>query len=90
MHAWLLQLASLKLTLAIFILFCASVVLAYFTRWSPAWILALPFSLFAVNLTATILSNPSFRRQPGLLVFHLALLGLVVLLTVSRLRPSGS
>ncbi len=84
-HSWLLRLASLKLTLAIFILFCASVVLAYFSRWSPAWILALPFSLFALNLSAAILSNRAFLRQPGLLIFHLALLGLVVLLTVSRL-----
>ncbi len=84
-HTWLLRLASLKLTLVIFVLFCASVVLAYFTRWSPAWILALPFSLFAVNLTAAILVSPAFRRQPGLLVFHLALLALVILLAISRL-----
>ncbi len=85
MHSWLLRLASLKLTLAIFVFFCASVILVYFTHWSPAWILAMPFSLFAVNLAAAILSNPAFWHQPGLLIFHLALLALVILLAVSRL-----
>ena len=85
MQVWLLRLASLKLTLAIFVLFCVSVVLAYFTQWSPAWILALPFSLFALNLAAALVSNPAFWRQPGLLVFHLALLALVILLAISRL-----
>ncbi len=85
MHRWLLRLASLKLTLAIFVFFCACVLLAYFTRWSPAWILALPFSLFALNLLAAIAGNPAFRRQPGLLVFHLGLLALVILLAISRL-----
>ncbi|VAX08542.1 hypothetical protein MNBD_GAMMA25-811 [hydrothermal vent metagenome] len=85
MHTVLLQLASLKLTLVIFVLFCASVVLAYFTQWSPAWILALPFILFALNLAAAILSSPVFWRQPGLLVFHLALLSLIILLAISRL-----
>ncbi len=78
-------LGSLKLTLVIFVLFTAMVAGVY--RWdvAAAWILALPFGLFAVNLLAAITTNPAFRRQTGLLIFHLALLALVILLAVSRL-----
>ncbi len=78
-------LASLKFTLVIFVFFTLSVGVVYFTKGPPAWILAVPFTLFAVNLTAAILTNPVFRRQTGLLVFHLGLLGLVLLLAASRL-----
>ncbi len=82
---WWTSLASLKLTLVIFILFLLSVVLVYISELSPGWILALPFLLFALNLSAAITTNPKFRRQTGLLVFHLALLTLVLLLAASRL-----
>lgn len=47
--------------------------------------LILPLSLLSLNLIAAVLTNRSFRRQPALLVFHLALLSLVLLGAVSRL-----
>lgn len=82
---WYASLASLKLTLVIIVLFAGCVVAVYLTELSPSWILAFPLFLFAVNLLAAILTNPKFRSQMPLLVFHLALLSLVLLLVVSRL-----
>ncbi len=78
-------LGSLKLTLAIFGLFAVLVVAVYLSNVLDGWVLALPFGLFAVNLLAAVTTNPAFRRQGGLLLFHLALLALVALLAASRL-----
>ncbi len=83
--SWWAALGSLKLTLAIFVLFTMMVAGVYLGNTAAGWILAIPFGLFAVNLLAAVSTNPAFRRQGGLLVFHLALLALVVLLAVSRL-----
>lgn len=85
MHGLLARLASLKLTLAIFVLLGASIVLAYFAevRTSPWLILSL--SLLALNLLAAIVTNRYFRRQAPLLIFHLALLAVVLLVAVGRL-----
>lgn len=79
------MLASLKLTLAIFIFLGVSILLAYFNevRTSP-W-LVLSLSLLSINLLAAIATNPYFRRQAPLMIFHLALLSIVVLIAVGRL-----
>lgn len=84
-RSWLVRLASLKLTLAVFILLGASLLLAYFSavRTSP-W-LVFSLALLAVNLLAAIATNRHFRRQLPLLVFHLALLAIVLLVAVGRL-----
>lgn len=84
-RAWWVSVGSLKLTLAIFVLFAVLVVAVYLVNRLDGWVLAVPFGLFALNLLAAITTNPAFRRQGGLLVFHLALLMLVILLAVSRL-----
>lgn len=85
MSAWLTRLASLKLTLAVFVFLGVSVTLAYFNevRTSP-W-LVLSLSLLALNLLAAIATNRHFRRQLPLMVFHLALLAIVILVAVGRL-----
>lgn len=83
--AWLRRLASLKLTLVIFVLFGTGVTAAYFGGLPPTWAVAVPLFLFAVNLLAAILFNPAFRRQTPLLVFHLALLAVILLLAAGRL-----
>lgn len=44
-----------------------------------------PLGLFVVNVLAAIVTRPSFRRQPALLVFHLALLAIILLAAASRL-----
>ena len=49
-----------------------------------AWMLAVPLALLSLNLLVAILMQPGFRARPPLLIFHLALLALVVLLAIGR------
>lgn len=81
----LARLASLRLTLAILIALGAGVLAAYRGDVPPTWALAVPLGLFALNLSAALAAHPAFRRQPALLVFHLALLVLVLLLAAGRM-----
>lgn len=52
---------------------------------TPAWVLVVPLALLALNLLAAVLSNTRINRRGGLLVFHLGLLGIIVLAGVGRL-----
>lgn len=52
---------------------------------TPTALLALPFFVLAVNLGAAIAVNARFRTDGWLLLFHLALLALVLLLVLARL-----
>lgn len=79
------SLASLKLTLAALILLVLMVSYVYAAEQSSTVPLSFPLGLLSVNLLAAIATNPMFRRQPPLLVFHLALLALVVLAAAGRL-----
>lgn len=79
------RLASLKLTLSILAALGAGILLAYSGRLDGTWALALPLSLFAVNLLAAVASKPVLRRQRALLVFHLGLIAIVLLLAAGRL-----
>jgi cytochrome c biogenesis protein len=79
------RLASLKLTLFILAALGAGILLAYSGRLDGTWALALPLALFAVNLAAAVASKPVFRRQRALLLFHLGLIGIVLLLAAGRL-----
>lgn len=85
MMRWLGLLGSLRLTLAGFFFVAFGVLVAYFheSHASP-WLVA-ALTLLAVNLLAAILTRPHFRRQKSLLVFHLALLTIIVLIAVGRL-----
>jgi cytochrome c biogenesis protein len=76
----LAHLGSLRTTLALLALLFG-VVLAYPGRWP----LAALFAALAANLVAALARHPLLRRQGALLVFHLALLVLVVLVGVGRL-----
>jgi cytochrome c biogenesis protein len=80
-------LASLKLTLAALVLLAVGVALAYNRQGEgeATWPLVLPLSLLAGNLAAAVATNRAFRRQAPLLVFHLALLAIIVLITLGRL-----
>lgn len=49
------------------------------------WGLSLATALLCLNLLAALVVHPAFRRQLPLLVFHLALMALVVLVAVGRL-----
>jgi cytochrome c biogenesis protein ResB len=82
---WLRALASLKLTLLILIALGGGIVLAYLSKSQATWVLVVPLLGFALNLCAAMLSNPAFRRSPPLLVFHLALIAIILLLALGRL-----
>jgi cytochrome c biogenesis protein ResB len=79
------RLASLKLTLVFLLLLGAGIVLTYQDRTAMTWPLAIPLFALALNLIAAVATNPLFRRQTPLLLFHLALIGLMVLAGFGRL-----
>lgn len=80
------RLASLKITLLGLILLVVASVLNYGNPANiPAWVLVIPLSILAVNLTCAIITNERINHQPGLLVFHVCLLGLVLLAGIGRM-----
>ena len=78
-------LASLKLTLVVLVALGAGVLIAYLSEVRTTWALVVPLTMFAVNLSAAIATKPAFRRQTALLVFHLALIAIVLLIAIGRL-----
>jgi hypothetical protein len=78
-------LASLRLTLfgLALLLACA---FATLQGWLSTTVLLVgPLTLLAMNLAATIASNRKLRHQPGLLIFHLCLLAVILLAAMSRM-----
>jgi cytochrome c biogenesis protein len=81
----LLALASLKLTLmGLLLLGLATVVVYQRDQNATPW-LAAPLLLLALNLMAAVATNRVFWRQMPLLIFHLALIVLVVLAAAGRM-----
>jgi len=78
-------LASLRLTLFIIVAFGAGILLSYTERMDGTWALALPLTMFAVNLIAAVVTKPVFRKQRALLVFHWGLIAIILLLAIGRL-----
>lgn len=78
-------LASLRLTLAGLLLLGAATVAVYKLDHSATPWLAAPLLLLALNLIAAVATNRVFRRQKALLLFHLALIALVLLAAAGRL-----
>lgn len=85
--AWLAGLASLRLTLVCLAWLLAAVAYIYDSGGKAEATLPLvpPLALLAVNLFAAIVTNATFRRQLPLLIFHLALLAIVVLAALGRM-----
>ncbi|MBF0438880.1 MAG: hypothetical protein HQL93_07130 [Magnetococcales bacterium] len=79
------SLASLKWTPFFLVLLGLGAVGAAQGVASPTWLLVIPFVLLGLNLLAAIVMNAAFRAKPGLLVFHVALLGAVLLVGMGRL-----
>lgn len=79
------RLASLKLTLLILLALGTGIIVTYRSETQTAWPLVLPLGLCAINLMAAMASNGAFRRQLPLLLFHLALLSIIVLVGIGRL-----
>lgn len=85
LRIWLERLASLKLTLIVLVMLAAGVIAAYLSEVRTTWTLVLPLLLVAVNLAAAVVTNGVFRRQSALLVFHLALIAIVLLIAAGRM-----
>ncbi len=82
---WLRHLASLKLTLVLIAWLALAILYAYRLTDHASWSVAAPLSALALNLIGAVATNPVFRRQTALLVFHLALIALALLLATGRL-----
>lgn len=78
-------LASLRLTLVILAMLGAGVLIAYLSETHTTWALVIPLVLVALNLVAAIATNGVFRRQTALLMFHLALIAIILLVAAGRL-----
>jgi cytochrome c biogenesis protein len=78
------RLASLRLTTAGFVLLAVVALAAQADTRVPAWALVLPQALLASNLAASLATQPRIRRG-GLGLFHVALLGCLLLLAWGRL-----
>lgn len=73
------MLSSLRLTLVGMAGLAAMVLLSYrFAGLSASWV-ALPLIVLSINLLAALVTKPQFRRQGGLLAFHLCLLAILLL-----------
>ncbi|MBI1194801.1 MAG: hypothetical protein GC138_03000 [Gammaproteobacteria bacterium] len=52
---------------------------------TSVWVLVVPMGFLSLNLLAAIIHNPRIHQRGGLLVFHLCLLGIVILAAFGRL-----
>lgn len=78
--------ASLKVTLVGMLLLSVGSMLTYGGDTGvTVWVLIIPMLLLALNLVCAIATNRKINGQPGLLVFHLSLLALVIVVAVGRL-----
>jgi len=79
-------LASTRLTLVGMLCLAVGAGLSYDNpATTSAWVLITPLGLLAINLFAAILSQPGINRRPGLLFFHIGLLGICVLSAIGQL-----
>lgn len=80
------KIASLKITLVGMCLLVGGSVLSYGNpQGTSIWVLVVPMIILAINLMAAIATNPRINQQPGLLVFHVSLLLLLLLAAIGRL-----
>ena len=80
------RIASLKVTLAGMVLLGIGAGYSYGNPMDvPVWVLVVPLAWLATNLIAAIVTNERINQQPGLLVFHICLLSVVVLAGIGRL-----
>jgi hypothetical protein len=85
MQDWIARLASPWLTIVFFLLAAAGALATAHKLDNATPLMALPFALLGVNLGAAIVAHPRFRADLPLLLFHLALLALVLLFVFGRL-----
>lgn len=85
MRPCLTVLASPKLSAMFFVVMAAAALWAKEPGRNITLAMLVPFSLLTMNLVAAIVTNRRFRADLPLLVFHLALLALVLALVAARL-----
>lgn len=77
--------SSLKLTLFLFLILGVCVVSWHFVEFDwKNWLITLPLLLLALNLIGAILTNPIFKYQIWLLVFHIGLLLLLLVVAIGQ------
>lgn len=81
----LAALGSPKLSATFFVLMAICALWARDPERSATWAMLPPFALLTLNLLAAIATNRRFRADLPLLVFHLALLALLVTFVLARL-----
>jgi len=79
------RLASLRLTATLLVVFCLGILIAYFYDLRFAPVISICLSALALNLLAMMVTNPRFRQQRPLFVFHLALLAIILLIAFGRM-----
>lgn len=79
------RLAAPRWTVLFFLATAAAALLVAQGGMPATPLMAAPFILLTINLLAAILSNARFRADVPLLVFHVALLALIVLVVLARL-----
>lgn len=85
MKLLLLRLASLRLTALLLSCFGLTILVVALGQFRYAPVVAGFLALLSLNLLATILTNPRFRQSRALFVFHLSLLGIVVLVALGQM-----
>lgn len=78
-------LASPRWMVAFFILTAAGALLVAHDVADATVVMPLPFTVFVLNLVGAIAARPALRTNAPLLLFHVALLALVLLFAVARL-----
>ncbi|UCD68710.1 MAG: cytochrome c biogenesis protein ResB [Betaproteobacteria bacterium] len=73
------RLASLRLTWVAMLTLVVMIVVARFSVHVGYMWIALPLALLVINLLAALATNVRLRREPALIVFHLALVALCLL-----------
>ena len=86
MYEFIRKFASLKFTLVGMGLLVVGASFSYGNpQDTPVWVLVVPMTLLAINLTAAIATNVRINQQPGLLLFHVSLLLILLLAAIGRL-----
>ena len=81
----LAALASLKLSLLIFIALALGIAGSYTERTAMTWPIAVPLMLLALNMMAALLTHPVFRQKWPLTLFHVTLIIFLLLAALGRL-----
>jgi cytochrome c biogenesis protein len=82
---YLQKLSSLKLSFVGMASLLTGVLLSYFDQDKSVMWIAIPLLVLAINLLAAIVYNPRIRQNSGLLMFHICLLALALLASLSQL-----